>query len=237
MSNIISQTVSTIKNWWLFLLTGSLMIIGSIWVFTTPQESYVALAWLFSILVLANGISYVFFSLSNTKDLKGWGWYLAGGIFEIIVGIVLLSYPEISLVTLPLVVAFWLMFRGIQLIGASLDLKEYGFMDWGWFMLLGVALTVFSFLMFLFPLFGAFNVVYLTSLALMVFGIANIMLSLKLKKIKSMTIDKVADLKKDIKKGLKELKEEIMKNLKEDVSAEQKEEIARAFDEYENKSV
>jgi uncharacterized membrane protein HdeD (DUF308 family) len=68
MTNIISQTVSTIKNWWLFLLTGVLSIIVSIWVFFTPVESYAALAWVFSILVFAHGISSVFFSISNRHN-------------------------------------------------------------------------------------------------------------------------------------------------------------------------
>ena len=58
-----------------------------------------------------------------------------------------------------------------------------------------------------------------------------IMFSLQLKKIKSKTIDKVADFKKNVKKGLKELKEEIIKNM-EDPSEEQVKNVDRAFDEY-----
>ena len=159
MANIISKAVKTVKNWWLLLLTGILLVIGSVWVFFTPLESYVNLAWIFSILVLANGISYVIFSISNNKELEGWGWYLAGGLFEIIIGIVLIYYPEISIVILPLVVGFWFMFRGAQIIAASLELKKYGILDWGWIMLFGIALTIMAFFMILDPLFGFFNVV------------------------------------------------------------------------------
>ena len=234
MTNVISQAVSIIKNWWVFLLTGILLIVGSFWVFFTPAESYEALAWLFSILVLANGISYVYFSISNRDELEGWGWYLAGGIFEIILGAVLIYYPVLSILMLPLFVGFWFMFRGVQIIGVSLDLKKYGFLDWGWLMLLGIAITIMSFFMILDPVFGFFNVVFLTALSLLLFGIANIMISLKLKKIKEKTIDKVEELKKNIKKDLIALKTEVVKNIRE-ATAEQKSEIEAAFEDYKSK--
>jgi uncharacterized membrane protein HdeD (DUF308 family) len=234
MTNVISQAVSIIKNWWVFLLSGILLIVGSIWVIFTPLESYVALAWLFSILVLANGISYVYFSISNHKELEGWGWYLAGGIFEIILGIILIYYPNLSIMMLPLFVGFWFMFRGAQIVAASLEFKKYGFLDWGWIMLLGVALTVMSFFMILDPLFGFFNVVWLTALSLLLFGVSNIMISLNLKKIKSKTIDKVEEFKKNAKKDLISLKDQVIEKMKE-TSTDVKGEVDAAFREYQSK--
>jgi len=231
MANVISQAVSIIKNWWVFSLSGILLIVGSIWVFFTPVESYVALAWLFSVLVLANGISYVYFSISNHKELEGWGWYLAGGIFEIILGVVLIYYPDLSIMMLPLFVGFWFMFRGAQIVAASLELKKYGFLDWGWLMLFGIALSIMSFFMILDPLFGFFNVVYLTSLALLLFGVSNIMISLKLKKIKSKTIDKVEEFKKNAIKDLISLKDQVIEKMKE-TSTDVKGEIDAAFRDY-----
>jgi uncharacterized membrane protein HdeD (DUF308 family) len=234
MTNVISQAVSIVKNWWVFLLSGILLIVGSIYVFITPVESYVALAWLFSVLVLANGISYVYFSISNHKELEGWGWYLAGGIFEIILGVVLIYYPDLSIMMLPLFVGFWFMFRGAQIIAASLDLKKYGFLDWGWLMLFGIALTIMSFFMILDPLFGFFNVVWLTSLALLLLGVSNIMISLKLKKIKSKTIDKVEEFKKKAIKDLNSLKDQVIEKMKE-TSTDVKGEVDAAFKEYQSK--
>jgi len=234
MANVISQAVSIIKNWWVFSLSGILLIVGSIWVFFTPVESYVALAWLFSVLVLANGISYVYFSISNHKELEGWGWYLAGGIFEIILGVVLIYYPDLSIMMLPLFVGFWFMFRGAQIVAASLELKKYGFLDWGWLMLFGIALSIMSFFMILDPLFGFFNIVWLTALALLLFGVSNIMISLKLKKIKSKTIDKVEEFKKNAIKDLISLKDQVIEKMKE-TSTDVKGEVDAAFRDYQSK--
>ncbi len=233
MSNLISSLYKTVKNWWLFLLAGILLIIVSAWVFSTPVESYINLAWLFSIIIFANGISNTAFSISNNKDLEGWGWYLVSGLLDIFIGAILLLYPEISIIILPFIIGIWLMFKGISIIGTSLDLKKYGVLDWGWIMLFGILIAISAFLMILDPLFGAINIVYLTSLSFLLYGIASIMLSLKLKKIKSKTIDVVDDLKKNVIIKADNLKNDILLHLK-DVSKEAKDEITKKFNEYKN---
>jgi hypothetical protein len=135
---------------------------------------------------------------------------------------------------LPLFVGFWFMFRGAQIVATSLELKKYGFLDWGWLMLFGIALTMMSFFMILDPLFGFFNVVYLTSLALLLFGVSNIMISLKLKKIKSKTIDKVEEFKKNAIKDLNSLKDQVIEKMKE-TSTDVKGEVDAAFRDYQSK--
>jgi len=232
MTNIISKITNAIKNWWIFLITGILLILASIWIFRTPLESYVGLAWLFSILVLANGISYTFFSISNREELEGWGWYLSSGIFGILIGMILILYPEISIVLLPFIVGFWLMFSGISVISTSLDLKKYYIMDWGWLMLFGILITILAFFMVLNPFFGAFNIVYITSLALLVYGISHIMLAFKLKKVKSKTFGAVDHLKKNLKNKAEDLKVDILQYIKNHPADDVKKAIGKKFAEY-----
>lgn len=235
MSNIISNSIKTIKYWWLFLVSGILLIAGSFYVFYAPEESYVSLAWIFSILVLVNGISNIFFSISNRKNLNGWGWYLTGGIFEILLGIILIYYPAISIVLLPVFIGFWLLFRGINVIGSSLDLKGLGILDWGWFLLLGVALTFIASTMILLPIIGHFTVLLLTGVGLFLLGVANIVLSIQLKKIKSYTLDKVSRFKKEAKSKYNLLKKEVINGYKH-LSDENKNKIDKAFENYEANS-
>lgn len=235
MSNIISQSIKTIKHWWLFLLSGILLILGSIYVFSTPQESYLSLAWLFSLLVFANGISNVIFSIANSKQLKGWGWYLTGGIFEVLIGVLLLSYPAITIILLPVFVGFWLLFKGINMIGNSFELKDLGILDWGWFLLLGVALVVVATSMILLPIIGHYTVIILTGFGLFILGLANIMLAFKLKKVKSLTLDKVSQFKRQIKSQFDNLKKEVVNNY-EKLSEEEKLKIDQAIEEFEANS-
>jgi uncharacterized membrane protein HdeD (DUF308 family) len=199
----------------------------------TPKESYVALSWLFSILITANGFANVIFSISNRNYLKGWGWYLAGGILELIFGILLIAYPNMTMVVFPIFTGFWLLFKGVQTIGASLELKEYGILNWGWLMLLGVIVTAFATFMVLFPVFGYHNIVYLASLSIFFLGASNISLSLHLKRIKSKTIDKVDAFKKEVKNEFKTLKADVVEAY-DNASDEDKKQIDAAFDTYES---
>lgn len=121
------------------------------------------------------------------------------------------------------------------MIGNSFELKELGILDWGWFLLLGVALTIVASTMILLPIIGHFTVIILTGVGLFIFGIANIMLSLKLKKVKSLTIDKVSNFKKGIKSQFNNLKKEVVNNY-EKLSDEEKKKIDKAFEIYESNS-
>ena len=184
MTNNISQIKDAINYWWVFLITGLLLVFVSYKVITTPLESYVSLSILFSILVLVNGFFYTIFSITNHKQLDGWGWYLAGGIFDIAIGIILVLYPGISIVLLPVFIGFWLMFRGVSVIGTSLDLKKYDVLNWGWLMVLGILMTILAFFMVMDPLFGFLNIIYITSISFLVFGVISIIMAFKLKNVK-----------------------------------------------------
>ncbi len=191
------------------------------------MQSYLALGVVFIVLLLVNGIFQIVFSIGNRKTLNGWGWFLTGGIFEFLIGIYLWSYPGISLVMLPFVVGFWLLFRGISVIAHSTDLKDMGVKGWGWIMTFGILMAIFSFFMIMDPVFGAFNVVFLTAFALISMGVAYIMLSFKLKDIKSKTIDVVDK----VKGGVDDLRKSVMDYLK-DVDPDTKNKISKMFDDY-----
>ena len=227
MTNLLSQAVSTIKNWWLFLILGILLTLGGIWVAQTPLQGYLALAVLFIVLLLVNGISQIIFSISNQNKVQGWGWFLAGGILEFLMGVYLWANPGISAAMLPFVVGFWLLFRGITIIANSTDLKEKGTKGWGWLLTSGILMTILSFFMIMDPVFGAFNVVFLTAFAMIFMGISYIILSFKLKSIKS----KAKDILEKGHGGVKELKNAVMEHLK-DTDPEIKDKVSKMFDEY-----
>ena len=227
MTNLLSKAVSTVKHWWLFLILGILLTLGGIWVAQTPLQSYLALAVLFIVLLLVNGISQIVFSISNKDNVQGWGWFLAGGILEFLMGVYLWANPGISAAMLPFVVGFWLLFRGITIIANSTDLKEKGAKGWGWLLTSGILMTIISFFMIMDPVFGAFNVIFLTAFAMIFMGISYTILSFKLKSIKS----KAEDILEKGRGGLEDLKEAVMEHLK-DSDPEIQNKVSKMFDEY-----
>ena len=229
MTNVISKTVSTIKHWWLFLILGLLLLVGGIWIAFTPAAGFIALVALFIGLLLVSGIFFIIFSISNQKELSGWGWYLAGGILEFLIGIFLWSRPDIAMGVLTVVVGLWILFRGISIIAISTDLKGMDVKGWGWLMTLGILMTILSFMMILDIKFGAKTVVFFTAIALIFMGIAYTILSFKLKKIKS----KLQGFVKEAKGDMDKLKKAVMDSL-QDANPQVKEKVSKMFDDYSN---
>ena len=206
MAGFIKNAKRTIKNWWLFVILGILLILTGIWVIRTPVESYVSLAILFSIMVFVNGIIDIAFSISNSEYIKGWGWKLAGGILEMLLGVFLMIYPEVSIEVLPLVLGFWLLFGAVSVISGAFDLKSYRIQGWGWMLFLGILLLISSFIILVNPVVGSSVIVVMTSIALITYGVSYIMLGLKLKKVK----DFASDLKHAFRDDLERLKKEVI---------------------------
>jgi len=202
MSNIISKVSHSVKNWWIFLIIGVLLIFGAIWMFKTPVESFVSLAYLFSTLILISGVLSIIFALANKDDIDNWGLYLAGGILDFVIGFILLKYPGLTLVLFSMFIGFWLMFKGFNTISASFKLKKEGQENWMWILFFGVLIVIFAFMSIVNPLIGASYLVYTLALSILLLGIVNIFLGLQLKKVKN----KVGDLKENIKSNIENLK-------------------------------
>ncbi|MDR0940842.1 MAG: DUF308 domain-containing protein, partial [Bacteroidales bacterium] len=161
MKTIIEEVNEAVKLWWLSLVLGILFVALGIVMMFTPGLTYMALALVFSIGMFVAGIFEITFSISNRKTLSGWGWYLASGIIDLLFGILLISIPELSLAVIPFLVAFWFMFRGFSVIGFSVDLKQVGNTNWGWYLVFGILIIVCSTVLLFHPLSGALLFVYI----------------------------------------------------------------------------
>ena len=184
MSNLISKVSGTIKNWWVFLLLGILLLISAYWMFSTPVASFIGLATLFSSLIFVSGLFSVFFALTNKEDIDNFGLHLASGIFDVIIGFILLMYPGLTVVLFSLFIGFWLLFRGFNMISVSFKIKADGDEGWGWILAFGILIVIFAMMSIINPLIGASYLVYTLAFTLVLFGIANIALALKMRKLK-----------------------------------------------------
>lgn len=202
-----------IKYWYLPLLAGLFLIAIGIWTFMNPEDSYVALAFLFALSFAVTGLFESIFAIQNRELLDGWGWTLALGLLTLAVGVVMLMKPEISQVTLPFYVGFVILFRSFQAIGTALDLRSFRVLAWGNLMVLGVLGVILGFILLWNPLFAGLSVVVWTGLAFIVAGIYNIILSTKLKKIH--------DIPKKISKELMDRYNELEKEMEAEMEKAQ----------------
>ena len=205
MSEMLSKVTGSVKNWWVFFIIGILLIIGAIWMFRTPAESFAGLSGFFSILILLSGFLTIFYAFGNKEDIDSWGLFLAGGILDIVVGLILLNYPKITMVLFAVFVGFWLLFKGISTISTAFKLKKENGDNWAWVLFFGVLIVIFAFMSILNPLIGASYLVYTLAFSLLLLGIANIFISLKLKNVKS----RIGDVRENITGSVDEIKNRI----------------------------
>lgn len=183
METILKTAQSTVKRWWISLILGVLFIVMGIWIFRTPLESFITLSIIFSMIILFSGIFGIIFSIAERKDLKGWGWYLTGGILDLVIGLLLVSHPVMTMAILPLYIGFWLLFQGIFSVGFSFQLNSYNVPNWGWLLFFGILTVLFAILLLANPIIASLSIVYMASFAFVFAGIFRVMLAFDLKRI------------------------------------------------------
>lgn len=183
--SILKKINNAINHWYIPLLVGILFLILSFYVWMQPINSYIALSMVFAVSFLISGIAEIVFSLSNKSEMDNWGWTLAFGIISILMGVLLISNPELSMVTLALYIGFVIIFRSVSGISASIELKNYG-VEWGWLMLWSILGLIFGFILLWNPLFAGLTLVAWTALGFLAMGIFSISFSIKLKSLKNL---------------------------------------------------
>ncbi|MDX9909150.1 MAG: HdeD family acid-resistance protein [Mariniphaga sp.] len=173
----------SVKHWYLHLIIGIVLILAGILAFSYPVGSYVALTIVFSISFLVAGVLEIVFAITNRKVMENWGWTLGLGILTTLVGLLLVSNPAISAISLPIYIGFMLMFHSFWAIGSAIDIKSYGVHEWGWLLFIGILGVIFSFFLIRNPLFGGKTIIIWTGLALMSSGVFNIYMAMKMRKI------------------------------------------------------
>ena len=182
---IFKEIKEAVKYWWLLLLTGLILVAVGIWVFASPATAYLSLSILFGASILTVGFLETVFAISAHKSLEGWGWTLASGLLDIVIGSYLLLYPAVTMAILPFVLGFWLLFRGFSAIGFSFDMKSYGDLNWGWFLLFAIGIIFLAVMILAVPAFGVANMIAWTGLSFIFAGVFRIILAFRLKKWKS----------------------------------------------------
>lgn len=192
MENVLSKIKKVIKHWWIGVLLGILFVLLGIWVIQTPIESFITFAIYFAIVYILGGIGAIVFSISNREALEGWGWQLAGGILQLVLGFALLANPGVSMVVLAFFVGFWLLFQGISTISIAVELKKEGQKNWGWVLFSGVLTAILAFMVLVNPLYAVSMLSIFIGLSLIMAGIAQILIGIEMKKVAKVV--KAADL-------------------------------------------
>lgn len=181
-TTLIENSKRAVHYWWLLLIAGIVLFILGIVVFVYPQQSYIGMSLLFGWVILVTGILEVVLSATNRHFVTGRGWMLAGGIIEIILGIILIFNIALSAATLPVFLGFWLLMRGFSTVGFGGDMNALSIPGSGWTIFSGILLLICAIWILVQPLvFGSAAVIIWVGISLLFAGIAAMSLSMQLR--------------------------------------------------------
>lgn len=185
MKDQLLQSVrQAVKHWWVSMLIGILAVILGIWSLVVPDVTLVALTYVFICTFIISGLFEISFSIANRNILNGWGWTLAGGIIDLLFGFILLLLPPAAIAMILIYfIGFWIMFRGVWMIGESFELKRLEVKGWGWFLVLAILTLIFSFVFIVSPLISSAFIVAFVSVAFLFYGVFRIYLGVKLRSV------------------------------------------------------
>ena len=164
------------------MLAGILCIIAGICVFAFPLESYVTLSILFGVLMLLTGAAQLIIASTSGNYLVMRGYFIVGGVLDVILGIFLCVYPGVSLVVLPIMMGLWLMYHSFMIISFGGDMDTFRLSGGGMLILLGVLLLILSIFVLVDPFsVGVVTVLTVAGVGLIMLGLIFCAISVKLK--------------------------------------------------------
>ena len=172
------------KYWWMPLLTGILAIALGIWCLCCPVDSLPVMAYVFAIIFTAAGVFNTIFAFINSKILPGWGWWLAIGILELVLGIWMLCLPQPALTaTFMYVVGFYILFAVINGICEACSVWNGAFSWFGWLVAILLISLIFTLVFITGPIVNGVVVWLWIGISFIFFGIYRICIAFGIRKI------------------------------------------------------
>jgi uncharacterized membrane protein HdeD (DUF308 family) len=169
-----------IQNWWLFLLRGIFGIIFGCIALIFPGATILSLVILFSAYMLVDGVVGIMSAVRAIRRKEDrWGVLIFEGLLNIAVGIAAFLWPGLTVVAFVWLIAAWAIVTGGLITAAGFRLN----MDHGrWWLILGGLLSLaFGVLLIIAPLIGAVVLTWWLGAYALVFGIALVIFSFKLR--------------------------------------------------------
>ena len=169
-----------VHNWWLFTLRGVLGIIFGILALIFPGPTILSLVLLFSAYMLADGIFGIISAVRAIRRKEDrWGLLIFEGLLDIATGVVAFLWPGLTVVAFVWLIAAWAIVSGGLMTAAGFRLNiEHG--RW-WLVLGGLLSLAYGVLLIITPLIGAVVLTWWLGAYALVFGVALVIFSLKLR--------------------------------------------------------
>ncbi len=158
------QNTCSNKIW--LLIISLLLIVSGIYVFFNPFTALLTSALFVGVVLIVIGSGYIL-SFSKGESYA----ILALGILDILVGILFLTNLSLSALTLPIILAFWIMANSVVQLAMAFELKDdpmFPTKPWVIGTFLGIVLSI---LIFMYPIVGTLTITILVGFYLIGYGL------------------------------------------------------------------
>lgn len=184
MENLIKTNGS--KNyWWIPLISGLTLLFFGVWFFKAPLDSFQTLTLVFGFIILLSGILEIYVAFTNKGVVVDYLSYVWGGVLNVFLGFLLILNPTTILIIISIVIGFWLIYKGGELIKKAMELKKVKNEKWKTLLIVGSILILIAVILLWHPQIIGFTIALWTSLAFIILGIFRIYFAFKLKGLKS----------------------------------------------------
>jgi uncharacterized membrane protein HdeD (DUF308 family) len=172
------------RYWWAVVLRGAAALIFGLVALIWPQITLLALVIVFGAYAVVDGVLALGSAITGGRTIVGSrGWLAVEGALGIIAGVVAFVWPGITALVLLWLIGFWALVTGILEIVAAVRLRRE--IRGEWMLVLSGALSVlFGILLLVWPASGALAVVFLIGLYAILFGVAFVVLGLRLRRLR-----------------------------------------------------
>jgi uncharacterized membrane protein HdeD (DUF308 family) len=164
--------------WWLVVLRGLCGILFGVIAILEPGPTILSMVVVFAVYMLADGVFGLISAVMAGQRGERWGLLVAESLFNVLVGVVMLLFPTLSLLTFMLLIAAWAIVTGALMIGTAMNHRRGG----KWPLVIGgLASVVFGIVLAVAPLIGAVVLTWWLGLYALIFGAALTAFGLKLR--------------------------------------------------------
>ena len=165
------------KNWYMLLIKGIIMILLAVLIFMSPGDALLTYVLWIGIGFSIAGVVRIIQGFQAKGVVEGWGSIAMEGVFDLVLGFILIAHPALTASILPFILGFWGAIYGFSLVISSFSEKE----NKGMKLLAGILTTIFALIIMFNPLLMGMTLVIWVGIMILVAGIFNVMIAFKIK--------------------------------------------------------
>lgn len=175
------MSTKRIKNWWLLIIKGLLLIVLALLIFKHTRESIMAISIFMGSGLIIMGITLLIISIEMKKSMENWTFRLAEGLMDIVFGFFLLAHPGLTAAVIPIFIGFWIIFYGVLMISGALQFPDERKLEKKGVIIFAIVTILLGFMVSFNSTLGIITIGILIGVPVLIIGLANIFFALRLR--------------------------------------------------------